>query len=130
MNAVKEYQAILDYWFGKSTSMIETLETQSSLWWAKDVNIDKEIADLFGDSLNRLMTGELNVWKRQPKSYLAMVILSDQFSRNSYRNSAKAFAHDEFALALTLEGIDIGIDLKLNLIQRVFFTCHWNILNP
>jgi uncharacterized protein (DUF924 family) len=68
-----------------------------------------------------LIDGKLNEWRSLPESYLAMIILADQFSRNIYRDSASAFAQDELALSLTLDGIENGIDLKLNVVQRVFF---------
>jgi uncharacterized protein (DUF924 family) len=121
MNDGVDYQSILDFWFGVTSSDIEILEQQSSLWWTKDPNVDKEIEIRFGASLDSLIAGQLNKWKQLPESYLAMIILADQFSRNIYRDTERAFAQDELALALTLEGIDAGIDMKLGLVQRVFF---------
>ena len=50
-----------------------------------------------------------------------MFILSDQFSRSIYRDGAEAFAFDELVLKISIDGIENEIDLKLSLIQRVFF---------
>jgi uncharacterized protein (DUF924 family) len=50
-----------------------------------------------------------------------MFILSDKFPRNIYRDGAEGFAFDELALKISIDGIENGIDLKLSLIQRVFF---------
>lgn len=121
MKSTHDYHLILDFWFGKSESDVDILEQQSRLWWGKDASVDKEIETRFVASLEALMAGQLDDWRQLPESYLAMIILADQFSRNIYRESKKAFAQDEFALTLTLEGIEKGIDLQLGLVQRVFF---------
>ncbi len=121
MNVAQEYQLILDFWFGESYSSYEVIEQQSSLWWGKDTEVDREIRNRFGESLKLLIVGDLNDWKQLPEGHLAMIILADQFSRSIYRDTAMAFAQDEIALTLTLEGIENGIDLQLDLLQRVFF---------
>lgn len=121
MNAIEDYQGILDFWFGRSESLAVILDKQASLWWGKDPHVDREIRERFVDRLDSLIDGKLNEWRSLPESYLAMIILADQFSRNIYRDSASAFAQDELALSLTLDGIENGIDLKLNVVQRVFF---------
>ena len=121
MNKDEDYQSILKYWFGDFDSNLATMENKSALWWGKDVDTDREIRERFTENLALLQAGQLNEWKRLPESYLAMIILGDQFPRNIYRDSAEAFAFDELALKLTNDGIEKGIDLKLSLIQRVFF---------
>lgn len=121
MKSAHDFQSVLDFWFGKSGSDVDILEQQSALWWGKDASVDKEIETRFGASLNCLVAGQLGDWRQLPESYLAMIILADQFSRNIYRDSARAFAQDEKAPQLALEGIAAGIDLKLSLVQRVFF---------
>ncbi len=121
MTNITGYQSILDFWFGEFGTDIETLERQSPLWWSKNDSVDREIEKRFGFSLSRLVDGQLDTWKNLPGSYLAMIILADQFSRNIYRDSDKAFAQDSLALELCLQGINAGIDLKLGLVQRLFF---------
>ncbi len=121
MNVAQEYQSILDFWFGESYSSYDVIEKQSSLWWGKNTEVDRDIESRVGESLNHLIAGDLKNWKLFPEGYLAMIILADQFSRSIYRDTAMAFAQDEIALSLTLEGIENGIDLQLDLLQRVFF---------
>ena len=50
-----------------------------------------------------------------------MIILMDQFSRNIYRNSARAFSQDEQALDLAMRGTVSAVDKKLTPVERVFF---------
>ena len=51
---------------------------------------------------------------------LAAIIVLDQFSRNMYRASARAFAFDPAALAIARAAVDSGLDRSLGLEQRVF----------
>ena len=44
----------------------------------------------------------------------------DQFSRNVYRNTPKAFAQDPLALALAQEAIALGKDVELSPTQQSF----------
>ena len=50
-----------------------------------------------------------------------MIILLDQFSRNIYRNSPRAFSQDEQALDLAMRGTVSAVDKKLTPVERVFF---------
>lgn len=55
-----------------------------------------------------------------PAGALAAVIVLDQFSRNLYRNSPRAFASDTTALAIAQEAIDRGFDRELTRDHRMF----------
>lgn len=105
---------ILEFWFGDASSDLEIIERQSGLWWNKDADVDKKIRERFSESLENLIKGELDHWKNSAEGFLAMIILADQLSRNMYRNEAKAFAQDELALALAIEGIE----------KKWMYACH------
>jgi uncharacterized protein (DUF924 family) len=47
--------------------------------------------------------------------------LLDQFSRNIYRGTAKAFSQDSLALDVCLRGIEKGFDKRLHPVERLFF---------
>ncbi len=64
--------------------------------------------------------GELYTWRKTAHGRLAEIIVLDQFSRNMFRNSAKAFAQDGMALVLAQEAIAVGDDIKLNATERTF----------
>jgi len=117
----QEYTAILEFWFGNFATCRETIDKQSSIWWGKDAEVDREIARRFEPDLQRLTAGELDHWQETPEGHLAMIILADQFPRNIYRDTAGAFAQDALALSLALRGMEDGTDEKLDLLQRVFF---------
>jgi uncharacterized protein (DUF924 family) len=68
---------------------------------------DSAIIERFAPLLERAARGELDYWAQAPRSRLALIVL-DQFSRSLYRDTARAFAQDPRALALALDGIEIG----------------------
>ena len=117
----RDHQEILDFWFGQSPSYAERIAQKSSLWWGKDPAVDGEIESRFGECLQAAIAGLLDDWKQNPEGLLALIIVLDQFSRNIHHDFARAFAQDALALSLCLEGIEKGIDMKLDLLQRVFF---------
>jgi uncharacterized protein (DUF924 family) len=52
---------------------------------------------------------------------LSLILLLDQFPRNIFRGTARAFAYDSRALALTLSGMQSGADAALDAAERIFF---------
>ncbi|MFT5196558.1 MAG: hypothetical protein ACI9EW_002821 [Cellvibrionaceae bacterium] len=112
-------EEILRFWFGDIKDGF-TADDMGWLWWAGGEKIDENIRDRFGVLVVQAGNGELAGWTETAEGRLAHIILLDQFTRNIYRKSAEAFAHDSDALRLTLEGIEQGHDLELEPIQRVF----------
>jgi uncharacterized protein (DUF924 family) len=62
----------------------------------------------------------LFAWRATPEGRLAEVLVLDQFSRNVYRDTPRAFAQDALALALAQELVASGQDRSLPLEQRKF----------
>ena len=95
---------VLQFWFGE-------LETRQ--WFAKDAALDREISQRFGAVLEAAAHCELWGWRQTPQGRLAEIIVLDQFSRNVYRDTPKAFANDPLSLALAQEAVALGADRKL-----------------
>lgn len=117
----QKYLRVLDYWFGNHSNDLDVIKEKSSLWWGKNSATDQDITARFGNDLERAIKGDYNDWIDQPQGRLALIILIDQFSRNIYRNTAKAFAQDALALSLCVEGINHEFDIHLRPVQRLFF---------
>jgi uncharacterized protein (DUF924 family) len=115
----EEHETVLDYWFGDLKGPFDKGE-RSKIWFGGGEEIDREIAARFGELHARACAGELDHWRDNPRSLLALVILFDQFSRNIHRKQPEAFAQDERALQLTLHALDQGMDPSLRFIERVF----------
>ena len=118
---LSNYSTLLEFWFGRKDLDNEVIEEKSSLWWGKEENIDAYIRTHYSDLLARAVRGVLDTWLNEPRGHLAMIILMDQFSRNIYRNSPRAFSQDEQALDLAMRGTASGVDKKLTPVERVFF---------
>ena len=102
---------ILHFWFTELTPKQH---------YAKDTALDKTICTRFGATLEAAAKCELFAWRSTPEGRLAEVLVLDQFSRNVYRDSPRAFAQDALALALAQELVASGQDRSLPLAQRSF----------
>lgn len=103
--------AVLRFWFE---------EIDRSLWFRKDADFDKLLAERYGALHAQASLAELSAWRDAPAGRLAEIIVLDQFSRNLFRDSAKAFAQDGMALVLAQEAVRCGADAALSAQERVF----------
>ena len=88
--------------------------------YAKDASLDNAIRTRFGATLEAAARCELFAWRATPEGRLAEILVLDQFSRNVYRDTARAFAQDALALALAQELVASVQDRNLPLAQRSF----------
>ena len=104
-------QTILHFWF-------EELTTKRH--FVKDATLDETIRTRFGATVEAAARCELFAWHTTAEGRLAEIVVLDQFSRNVYRDTPRAFAQDALALALAQELVACGHDRSLALAQRVF----------
>ena len=110
-------QAILDFWFGAPGST--TYGTTRDAWFRKDAAFDDETRLRFGDLIETALRGGLDGWTA-PRAALARVLVLDQFTRNCFRDSARAFAGDAQALEAAAGVVDRGEDAALIPVERWF----------
>jgi uncharacterized protein (DUF924 family) len=119
---VESPDTILKYWFGSALEdAAVTARQRARLWWSKNRQVDNEIRRRFEKTVIKAGAGELDHWEANPRDRLALILLTDQFPRSIYRNSAKAFAFDTKAWSLARDGIDAGFDSSLRPLEKVFF---------
>ena len=116
--ALPEAQAVLDFWFGATGS--SECGTQRALWFRKSDATDRSIARHFGRLIERALRGELAGWAAQPRGALAQIIVLDQFTRNVFRATPRAFAGDARALAAASTMVQAKHDAALPPVQRSF----------
>jgi uncharacterized protein (DUF924 family) len=104
-------QDILTFWFEELTAKQH---------FVKDAALDETIRSRFGATLEAAARCELFAWRAAPEGRLAEIVVLDQFSRNMYRDTPRAFAQDALALALAQELVASGQDASLPTAQRVF----------
>jgi len=90
-------------------------------WYRSDPEFDAQIKDKFEGTWHAACEGALGLWQTYPSGTLAYIILTDQFPRNMYRDTASAFASDQCALAAAKMAIDRNWDLKIDEPARQFF---------
>ena len=112
---------ILDFWFGDLSASDYPDGERYRLWFGKNERNDRLIGERFAEDLDRAGNAEYEAWKDDAPGRLALILLFDQFSRSLYRDTPSAFAFDERAQALTLEGMEADVDQVLHPFQRVFF---------
>ena len=108
------------FWFGTSPQDAEVIASQSALWWQKQPAVDTEIRKRFAPLVERAATGELDSWLGELRGRLALILLTDQFPRNIWREQAAAFAFDVLALRWAKEALVLGLDTRARPIERVF----------
>lgn len=118
---MEPWQPILDYWFGEISEAGIAPRDKYELWFTKSDATDQHITEHFLPWLQQAENQQLAEWQRGEKGWLALIVLLDQFSRNIYRGTRKAFANDEQALNLAKQGLQLGLDEKLSYIERTFF---------
>ena len=111
-------QEVLDFWFGKQTDPV--FGSDRVEWFRKDPAFDDSIRSRFGALIERGLRGELEAWAEAPTSALAQVIVLDQFTRNVYRDTPRAFAGDARALAAARAMVGARHDEALPPFQRAF----------
>jgi uncharacterized protein (DUF924 family) len=111
-------QAVLDFWFGSPGSPEQG--TRRPEWWRKDPAFDAEVRTRFGPLVERALRGELEDWSKTAEGALAQVLLLDQFTRNAYRDTPRAFAGDARAQAAAQAMVGRRQDEALPPEQRTF----------
>ncbi|MHA7847658.1 DUF924 family protein [Serratia sp. D1N4] len=105
------HRQILDFWF---------TEIDPVMWFKKDDDFDRLLHNRFGQVWHAAAQGELAHWRATIEGRLAEIIVLDQFSRNLFRSTPRAFSCDGMALVLAQEAIASGLCEQLNIEQRGF----------
>jgi uncharacterized protein (DUF924 family) len=105
---------VLEFWFGPPPHSARTE------WFRKESAFDAAIRERFGDALDAALAGATCVPDGDVYDALAQVVLLDQFTRNAFRDTARAFAGDPKALATAIAVVDAGRDALLDRFERWF----------
>jgi uncharacterized protein (DUF924 family) len=106
-----EYSVVLDFWFK---------EVARAQWFKKDAAFDDLVRSRFESVYMQAQNGDLSHWRSTPEGRVAEIIVLDQFPRNMFRGTPRAFATDELALTCAQEAVSVGDDMKLDPTMRQF----------
>lgn len=90
-------------------------------WFKKDAAFDDSIRDKFLPTQEAAAAGRFSHWEASAEGALALLLLFDQFPRNMFRNSPRAFANDAMARAVAKRSIAAGFDRDMGPLRQFFF---------
>ena len=111
-------EKVLRFWFADEPGSKESMF--QSRWFFPTPEFDRLCTTRFLASYEDAAHGRLEDWKNEPRSCLALVLLLDQFPRNMFRGTARAFATDAKARELSRHAIASGFDRELSPLMRMF----------
>jgi uncharacterized protein (DUF924 family) len=110
---------VLDFWFGEEGSA--EFGVKQKKWFTADAAFDSAVTAEFAEDFETAAAGGYDSLAETEKGSLALVILLDQFSRNMFRGTARAFAADEKARSFARAAVDRGFDQTVPPVLRSFF---------
>lgn len=121
-DSLRDYtpERVLHYWFEGTEHDLERLQARSKIWYSVSAERDEEITREFGTLLNEIANGQHQDWSRTSSGVLALVLVLDQFTRQIYRKTAEAFAHDAQAIVIAYSAIGQGLDQEMSVSGRLF----------
>jgi len=105
-------QDVLSFWFEESVP---------SQWVQVNEVYDAMVRERFAGLYQMAVSGVCDGWRADVDGNLALVLLFDQFPRNMFRGTAKAFSSDPLALSVARGVIDSGFDHLVSIQKRKFF---------
>ncbi|WP_233575628.1 DUF924 family protein [Noviherbaspirillum saxi] len=112
---------IIDFWFGSEQDDRAVADRQAALWWSKNTALDADMRERFAGATRDAAAHALDDWADTSAGLLALILLTDQFPRNMYRDTPQSFAFDELARDWCKQGLHQGMHATLRPIERVFF---------
>jgi uncharacterized protein (DUF924 family) len=109
---------VLDFWFGRKGDP-EYGEFRDE-WFRKDPDFDARVTKQFAGLYEEAAAGELDGWREDAESCLALVILLDQFPRNMFRGDGRTHAEDDRALGTSKYAVEHALDRELPAFQKMF----------
>jgi uncharacterized protein (DUF924 family) len=90
-------------------------------WFRADASFDRLVGLRLGRAHKAATEGRLDHWLLTVQGALALLVLLDQAPRNLFRGTARAFATDAQARAITRLALDRGWDKRVPRSLRGFF---------
>lgn len=109
---------VLDFWFGAPDS--SEFGQRRKVWFKVDPAFDESVRAQFGNDADTAGGGGHDSLADDAEGSLALIVMLDQFPRNLFRGSARAFATDAKALGVARAAVAEGFDRQFNLVQRCF----------
>jgi uncharacterized protein (DUF924 family) len=107
---------VLFFWFGEG----EAYGKRHRRWFAKDAAFDAAIRERFLALYEEFAAGRRRDWLEDAAACLARIVVLDQFPRNMFRGTPRAFAADALALEAARHALAHGHDRGMLPVERMF----------
>jgi uncharacterized protein (DUF924 family) len=105
---------VLRFWFGEDAEYGKAHKR----WFEKNPAFDAEVRTRFSNLHEELSTSR--DWLDGPRDCLARIVVLDQFPRNMFRGTPRAFATDDLALRAARHAIASGYDRDWQRVEKIF----------
>jgi uncharacterized protein (DUF924 family) len=109
-HSASEAKLVVDFW----------QDAGASMWFAKDPEFDRRFREKFAALYEAAARGELAHWMKAPQSALGLILLLDQYPRNSFRGTPRMYATDPLAREMAARALAAGLDQELEPALRLF----------
>jgi len=106
-----EAASVVDFW----------REAGPPMWFAKDDEFDRRFRERFATLYERAARGELGDWMASATGALALILLLDQYPRNSFRGTPRMYATDALGVHHAAHAIARGYDRQVEDAMQFFF---------
>ncbi len=113
------YEEVLSFWFQDCRADPDRAVAMKARWFGASDELDQEIQRRFEAWIAAAADGKVSHWKTSAHGRLALTLLLDQFPRNIYRGTSRAFTHDAAALEISNSLIERGL-FELSPPEQVF----------
>ena len=110
---------ILTFWFG-TLDLSDEMEKRQ-VWFRATPEFDRYLVEHYTEVHERAAAGKLDHFKRTREDCLTLIMALDQFPRNIYRGTPRAFATDAKAREVAGYALEQGYDQGLARWPRTFF---------
>ncbi len=111
MTETQSPQAVLAFW----------RDAGPEKWFSRDDAFDAQVRARFLQTYEDAAAWRLEGWTRSAESTLALLIVLDQFPRNMFRGTPRAFAADALAREIAAGALAEGYDRAVPAALRGFF---------
>lgn len=90
-------------------------------WFAKDAAFDRAFRERFHDLHFAAAARRCDAWVATAEGALGLLLLLDQYPRNSFRGTGHMYATDPLARMFCRQALDAGLDRQVPQDLRLFF---------
>jgi len=111
---------VRQFWFGDTCVSPASLPDHQARWFSPSAKLDRDIVNRFGALLEKALSGALPHNPDDPFDLLALILILDQFPRQMFRNTPRAFAYDPVARAISITLIEKALFKDLHPVEQAF----------